>query len=224
MTLAEPAARRVHYGGVVLIALGAACGLGGVALWVALGGAGDPHGWSEGGPLAALVLSAAGLALLAAGLFMFARGTAADHSVPATFLGPGDEAKIIEAIGVFEKRTSGELRVHVANGTHADIMSQARLAFEELGLTATRERNGVLFYVAVADHRFAVLGDKGINEKVPTGFWDEVAAKVSARFAKHEFGIGLVEGIHLAGEALASHFPPRPDDVNELPNTISRES
>jgi len=48
-------------------------------------------------------------------------------------------------------------------------MESAKQAFAKLGLTATREHNGVLFFVAVRERKFAVLGDSGINQKVPPG-------------------------------------------------------
>src|SRR5262249_46490795 len=90
------------------------------------------------------------------------------------------------------------------------------------GLTATRERNGVLFFVAVKERKFAVLGDTGIDQKVPHGFWDNVVAAVGERFRKGQFGEGLVEGIRMAGEQLAAHFPPRAAAVDQLPDRLSR--
>ncbi|RMG43183.1 MAG: TPM domain-containing protein [Acidobacteria bacterium] len=130
----------------------------------------------------------------------------------------------MEAIAAAERRTSGEIRVHLAAGGEGEIMERAARTFEQLGMTATRERNGVLFYVDVPARRIAILGDAGIHERVPEGFWDEVLSRVRERFAEGRFGKGLAEGIALAGEALAEHFPHRPDDVNELPDQISRES
>jgi uncharacterized membrane protein len=130
---------------------------------------------------------------------------------------------VIDAIESFEKRTSGELRVHLQDKVDGeDLMAVAKRTFDKLGLAATRERNGVLFFVSVKERRFAVLGDQGIDQKVPAGFWDNVVAQVGDRFKQGKFGEGLVEGIKMAGEQLTAHFPPRADDVNELPNQISR--
>ena len=193
-----------------------------VLLWQAFRGP-EPGSWEVVSVVPGLVALAAALAVLAAGLVLGLRARAAARALPATFLHPGEEERVLAAIREFEARTSGEIRVHLAERAGADILAAAREAFERLGMTATAERNGVLFFVAVAERRFAVLGDRGIDEKVPEGFWDEVVARVRERFAEGRFADGLVEGIAMAGEQLATYFPHRDDDVNELPDEISRE-
>ena len=90
------------------------------------------------------------------------------------------------------------------------------------GWVHSRRDLGGLIFIAVRDHRFAVLGDRGIDERVPPGFWDEVVGRVQRHFGEGRFGDGLAAGVDLAGEALAQYFPPRPDDRNELPDAISR--
>ncbi len=194
----------------------------GVLLWQAWRGPG-PDTWAEVPAWPGLVALAAAMAVIAAGLVLGLRARVAARAVPATFLRPDEEEKVLAAIREFEGRTSGEIRVHLAERAGDDILAAAREAFERLGMTATAERNGVLFFVAVADRRFAVLGDRGIDEKVPEGFWDDVVARVRERFAEGRFADGLVEGISMAGEQLAAFFPHRPDDVNELPDEISRD-
>jgi uncharacterized membrane protein len=210
----------LRFGGGVLCVVGALDALAGAA-WLAGGGMADrwdQHPWIA--PAAVIVV---GLTMVAVGLVLLARGAAKAHSAPANFLSDADEARVLEAIGSFESKTSGEIRVHLAHHMGGDIMASAKGAFESLGLTATKERNGVLFFVAVRDHKFAVLGDSGINARVPPGFWDEIVRHVHGRFVEGRFGDGLVEGLEKAGTALAAHFPRRADDVNELPDAISRE-
>ena len=85
----------------------------------------------------------------------------------------------------------------------------------------TRDRNGVLVYVAVADRQVAVLGDSGINEQVPDGFWTDVVGLLKLHFAAGRHAEGLVEAVHLIGEKLSSFFPLREDDTNELSNEVS---
>ncbi len=137
------------------------------------------------------------------------------------FLSALDQKRIEEAIGTAEKETSGEIRVHVQpKVVGADIRTVAEKTFERLGMTKTELRNGVLLFIASEDKKFVILGDKGINEKVPAGFWDDVLAKLTIRFKSGEFTDGIVEAIGAAGEHLAKYFPPRAGDVNELPNAI----
>jgi uncharacterized membrane protein len=85
----------------------------------------------------------------------------------------------------------------------------------------TALRNGVLFYLAVDDKKFAIVGDKGINDTVPKGFWDEVRDTMLAHFKNQEFTEGLCKGIEMAGVKLKTHFPLQKDDTNELSNDVS---
>lgn len=207
----------------LVIALGAILTLLGSWLELrALGILGESDTWDRAHLVLALVPIALGLALVALGVWGRGRAISLARDTPVTFLTARDEALVLEAIARFETRTAGEIRVHLEAHVEGDLLAAARHAFEELGMTATRDRNGVLFFVATQDRRFAVLGDRGIDERVAKGFWDNVVAEVAARFRAGELGAGLVQGITLAGEALATHFPPRDDDRNELPDAISR--
>lgn len=133
-----------------------------------------------------------------------------------------DDEKLIEAaIQEAEKDTSGEIRVHVEKKGGDQPMMVARRAFEKLGMRNTELHNGVLFVVAVEDKKFVILGDDGINQKVPDGFWNEVKDLVIEGFKKGRFADGLSEGIRLAGKQLAIFFPHQKDDVDELSNKIS---
>ncbi|MDQ7008106.1 MAG: TPM domain-containing protein [Acidobacteriota bacterium] len=189
------------------------------ATWLA-----PTDGWIAGGAADALLLGSAGLTLGLLGLWLLRSALTAGRSTPATFLTPEEERRVLEAIASFESRTSGEIRVHLEDRVTGDLLEQARRTFEEIGMTRTAERNGVLIFVAVASRRFAILGDEGIDDRVEEGFWDSCVERIRRRFAEGRFADGLVEGIELAGAALAEHFPVREDDVNELPDGISRRT
>ena len=134
-----------------------------------------------------------------------------------------DQQRIVDAIAAAEQRTSGEIRVHIQPKAHGEIRNVAERTFERLGMTRTDLRNGVLLFIASEEQRFVILGDKGIDEKVPAGFWDEIAAKLTVRFKNGELTEGIVEAIHSAGEALRHDFPRAAGDVNELTNDINIE-
>lgn len=137
------------------------------------------------------------------------------------FLAMLDQPRIVAAIGAAERETSGEIRIHVepkANG--GDARYVAERTFERLGMTKTALRNGVLLFIASEERVFAIVGDKGIDDKVPAGFWDDIAAKLTLRFGSGEFTEGIVEAITTAGQQLKTYFPRADDDVNELPNEI----
>ena len=139
------------------------------------------------------------------------------------FLAALDEKRIVDAITAAELRTSGEIRVHVQPKASGEIRSVAERTFERLGMTKTALRNGVLLFIACEEQRFVILGDQGIDDKVPAGFWDEIAAKLTIRFKNGEFTDGIVEAITAAGEHLKAYFPRASDDTNELPNQINVE-
>ena len=140
------------------------------------------------------------------------------------FLARLDQARIVGAIQDAERATSGEIRIHVQpKAFGGDIRTVAEKTFERLGMTKTALRNGVLLFIATEEQRFVILGDQGIHEKVPAGFWDEIAAKLTIRFKNEEFTDGIIEAIEAAGAHLGQFFPRAADDVNELPDTIDVE-
>lgn len=132
-----------------------------------------------------------------------------------------DRLKIKNAIRVAETNTSGEIRLHVEKYCKDDMLDQAAYVFEKLEMHKTKLRNGVLFYLAVEDRKFAVLGDVGINQKVPEDFWKEISNNVIKRLKNGEIADGISEGIVKAGEQLKEHFPYQSDDINELSDEIS---
>ncbi len=117
--------------------------------------------------------------------------------------------------------TSGEIRIHIERKCKKDPYKEAVEAFEKLGMTRTDLRNGVLILVALDDHKFAIIGDTGINEKVPKGFWDETKALMIAHFKEGRIVDGIIEGISDAGQQLKQYFPFQSDTVNELKDDIS---
>ncbi len=132
-----------------------------------------------------------------------------------------DRGRIQEAIDKAETRTSGEIRVSVAPFFWGSIEKAADKAFVRMGMTRTKERNGVLFFVVPARRRFVVLGDRGIHERVGREFWSRVAAAVSDKFREGDFTGGLVKGIEEVGEQLAAHFPHDPlTDKDELSDEV----
>jgi len=131
------------------------------------------------------------------------------------------QAQILAAVKEAENETSGEIRVHIETSCHEDVLDRAAWIFKKLRMHSTAERNGVLFYLAVDDRKFAVLGDAGINSKVPPGFWDDVKVLLQNNFREGKFTEGLSEGIILAGTHLKTHFPHKKDDLNELSDEIS---
>lgn len=128
---------------------------------------------------------------------------------------------IIDSIAKAELATSGEIRVHIDDDCKGDVLDKAAKIFHKLKMNKTELRNGVLFYLAVNDRKFAILGDKGIHQKVTENFWDNIKEEMLSLFKQQQFTEGLCKGIDMAGEKLKSHFPLQANDINELSNDIS---
>jgi uncharacterized membrane protein len=139
----------------------------------------------------------------------------------ASFFTKEEQAKILASIKEAELNTSGEIRVHIETECREDVMDRAAWIFDKLGMKKTAERNGVLFYLALNDRKFAILGDAGINKKVPADFWDNIKKVLQENFKEKRFVEGLTEGISMAGKQLKVHFPYSKADVNELTDEIS---
>jgi uncharacterized membrane protein len=137
------------------------------------------------------------------------------------FLTDAERKVVAAAIAEAERATSGEIRVHIEDHIEEDVLRHAAFVFGELGMQHTRDRNGILIYVCVADRLVAVLGDKGIDEKVPEGFWDGTVAVLKEHFAAGRQAEGLCEAVRKVGERLSTFFPPRHDDRNELSNEVT---
>ena len=138
------------------------------------------------------------------------------------FLTKEEEQEIVQAIVVAENNTSGEIRVHIEEHSEKSPLERAQEVFFKLEMEKTKDRNGVLFYVGVADKKFAIIGDEGINNVVDANFWNSTKEVVIANFKENQFKKGLIDGILKAGEQLKNYFPYQSDDVDELSNEISR--
>ncbi len=131
-----------------------------------------------------------------------------------------EEVKL--AIQAAEFNTSGEIRVFVeAKCKETEVMDRAVYHFNKLKMHETALRNGVLIYLAIEDRKFAIIGDSGINEKIPDNFWESTKDIMVAHFKKSEMAEGLKQGIAKVGEQLKQFFPYDKDDKNELPDEIA---
>jgi uncharacterized membrane protein len=142
-----------------------------------------------------------------------------------SFLHAIDHDRVVAAIREAESRSTGEVRVHVSSQAVDDPEKAAAAQFEALGMTATRERNGVLVFIAPASQKFAIIGDTGIHEKCGPAFWTEVAQAMSAEFRAGHFTEGIVKGVARAGDVLAQNFPRSEShaDVNELSDQVTED-
>ena len=137
---------------------------------------------------------------------------------------------VAHAVEAAEAGTSAEVRVHLEPrvpharpGRTLAALDRAREVFTTLGMDRTRDRNGVLVYVALADRKLAVVGDEGIHARLGDAYWAKVRDLMVQRFSEGASREAIVGAVEMLGAALAAHFPRRPDDVDELPNRVSTD-
>jgi uncharacterized membrane protein len=136
-------------------------------------------------------------------------------------LNSSEEQLLLNAITEAESKTSGEIRVHIDYSAKGNAVELCKQKFEELKMHDTKDRNGILFYLAINTKSFAVWGDEGIHLKVTQAFWDSITNSTLSHFKQGNFIKGLQSAILSCGEQLKTHFPFQSDDRDELSNEIS---
>ncbi len=134
-----------------------------------------------------------------------------------------EKEEIQESIRLAELKTSGEIRVHIDKKCDSDPFEKAVSVFNKLKMYETHERNGVLIYISFSDRKLAIIGDEGINNVVPTDFWESTKNELIFRFKRNEFAQGIIDAVTEAGKQLQQYFPLKSDDKNELSNEITME-
>jgi uncharacterized membrane protein len=136
---------------------------------------------------------------------------------------PEEQNRLLDKIARIEKRSSGEVRIHVTGRRIEEPLEAARRTFTSLGMTATERRNGVLVFLSLPSRRFAIVGDEEIDRVAPPGYWDHLRDALAERFAAGRYCEGLLEILDEVESVLLQHFPYEKGDVDELPDDISYE-
>lgn len=139
------------------------------------------------------------------------------------FISKLEHDAIVKTIGEVESKMCGEIRVFISRKEPEDPVVAAQKAFDHLGMHKTRERNGVMIFVAPKVRKFAIIGDTAVHAKCGDAFWKEVADEMTGYFRKAEFTEGILHGIRRAGKLLAEHFPRHPGDTNQQPDEIAHD-
>jgi uncharacterized membrane protein len=145
----------------------------------------------------------------------------ARSTLPSSFFTEQELEIIRRAIEEAESGTSGEIRVHLDRRCPGDPVEAAQAWFDKLGMRATKQRNGVLLYLAIADRKFALYGDEGIHGILPEGTWERLRDRMLEEFTKDRFAEGIAGAVREIGEALRAHFPRLPEDTDELSDELS---
>ncbi len=133
--------------------------------------------------------------------------------------------EIADAIGRAEASTSGEVRVEIRQRRERSekkltIDEIARREFVHLGVSNTRNRNGVLIFILLEDRELEVLADEHIHKKVDPSVWQNIADDLVGHFKQQRFKEGILRAVEEVGKILELHYPRKADDTNELTNAV----
>lgn len=106
------------------------------------------------------------------------------------------------------------------NRQRARARLRAHELFLDLGLAATRDRNGVLFFVSVAEHYVEIIADRGVSSLIDDAVWKDTVANFTAAVCQGRITDGFLETIEACTRVLAERLPRRPGDIDELPNRL----
>ena len=104
---------------------------------------------------------------------------------------------------------------HIERSVHL----RAEAAFLEEEVFATRDRTGILVFLALFERRAVILADEGIHRAVPQDEWQHLVDDLIAGIKARRAAAALVEAIARCGGLLEQYeVERRPDDEDELPD------
>jgi uncharacterized membrane protein len=133
---------------------------------------------------------------------------------------------IEQAIAASEATHAGEIRFVVEGALDGLPLLRGQTAreraiehFARLHVWDTEHNTGVLVYVLLADRRVEIVADRGIHAKAGAEAWSAICRGMETHFGTGDYGRGAVQGIEAVTQLVKCHFPLRPGDLNELPDT-----
>jgi uncharacterized membrane protein len=134
-------------------------------------------------------------------------------------------SRIEQAIRESEQRHGGEIRFAVEPALDPaqlwrglSARERAIEAFSDLRVWDTRDNNGVLLYLLLADRDVEIVADRGFNAKVMPEEWERVCRRMEAALREGRHADAVIAGIESITQLVARHFPPSPGARGELPD------
>jgi uncharacterized membrane protein len=133
------------------------------------------------------------------------------------------------AVAASEARHRGEVRFAIESALDLSSLwralpprERALEAFAELRVWDTREQNGVLIYMLLADHDVEIVADRGFEGRVQLAEWESVCQGIESAFRAGRWQDGALLAVEGVTALLAREFPrsdaPDAPDRDELPN------
>ncbi len=140
---------------------------------------------------------------------------------------PGATLDAIEAaVAASEARHRGEVRFAIESALDLRALWRAQAprerafdAFSELRVWDTREQNGVLIYMLLADRDVEIVADRGFDGRVQPAEWQEVCTGVERAFHDGRWRDGALLAVESVTALAVREFPrTEAPDADEQPN------
>lgn len=103
---------------------------------------------------------------------------------------------------------------------HRAVVRLARLLFLDRGLASTPEQCGVLFLVAEAERQVEIIADRGIDQAVEAGAWQQIVDAFTAAVKRGAVEQGFIGAIESLGALLARHYPADGNNPNRISDRL----
>lgn len=140
---------------------------------------------------------------------------------PREFFSDSEQQQIVQCVKEMEKLTSAEIRVRIERSCSGDPVLRCYSLLEQLGITETKGRTGVLIYMTTEDRKVAVYGDHAVDQVIGTDGWSSTCKKLQSGFESGDFVQAICETIEALAKTLSVQLPAQPVNPNELPDTPS---
>ncbi len=112
-----------------------------------------------------------------------------------------------------------ERRLIDAESLERRVRLRAESAFLDEEVFDTRDRTGILIFLALFEHRAVILADSGIHQKVDESEWQALVTSLVDGIRAERTVDALVDTIGRCGDLLEERgVARRPDDIDELAN------
>jgi hypothetical protein len=132
---------------------------------------------------------------------------------------------IEDAVEASEKRHRAEIRVAIETALDLRALWRIKSArqralevFTELRVWHTRERNGVLIYLLLAERDVEIVADTGFDGRVEQSEWSRVCTIIERELGLGHWRDGVLAGIEAVTVLLTREFPPTEPSPNEQQN------
>jgi putative membrane protein len=100
-------------------------------------------------------------------------------------------------------------------------LAMAERVFGEYKLVETRQRNGVLIFISLFEHKIEIIPDKGLKEKISADEWKKVIDEMKPSLRSKKFDEAFIQAISKITEVLINNKLTRTGDAsNELPDHL----